>query len=311
MPQQVSGDVLRPDLYVLAKAFDEKAAAMGYVGLQIMPLERVTSPNGIYAKMTAEQLMKRAETARAPRSGYNRIDTSFGSASYSCKEYGLEGVVDDSFAKQYENYIDSEMVVQNQVLQTMALEQEIRHRDIVYAETAHAVTNPWSTYASATPRDDVNDAIETVRKRCGLKPDTLVLTEKKLHDVLKTAAFIDNAKYTINPLVLPMEAKIGLARMYLEVPRILIAGGIVNSANEGLSFVGADIWDNDKGFLFISGSGFAGGPHYGVTINYVEDSITGTETYYESQTRGTVIRNRTWRYEAVMNSTAGWKLTNL
>jgi hypothetical protein len=46
-------------------------------------------------------------------------------------------------------------------------------------------------------------------------------------------------------------------------------------------------------------------------MNWTGDSLVGTESYYEEQTRSDIIRVRHWRDEKVVLSNAGWLLGSL
>lgn len=301
----------RPELDALVKEYDLMANASGFVGTQIMPLRSVAKQSGAFPKISKEDLLRVTSDKRAPRGGYNRIDTGFGEDTFSTEEYGLEGVVDDSLADLYEDYIDAEAEVVSQLLFQQALNQEIRHRDIVYAQSSNAVGTSWSTYATATPRDDVRDAARSIKRLVGIKPNLLVLTEEKFQDILKCSEFLDNAKFTGNPLTMGMDAQINLVSQFLGIQQIAIADGVTNTADEGQSFSGSDLWAAGTGFLAVTGNTILGGPKFGLTLGYDSDSIVGVEDYREEQARGNVLRVRRWRQEKVMMAECGWKLTNL
>ena len=311
MPQQTSGVILRPDLYELAKDFDRVAAMRGFVGLQIMPAKSVMAQSGPFPKMTAKELMRTGTTERAPRAGYGRGFSYFGSDDYTCKEYGWEEAVDHSYEKIFGNWVKGEQEATLKCAQVLEQGQEVRIRDVIYAQTAHAVGTAWSTAATATPQDDIRDAQNSVELDVGVKPNALVLTRTKMQDVLKTAEFLDYSKYTFNSTLLSESAQIEAVRAFFDLEELHIATGVYDSAAEGLAFSGARIWTDTKGFLYVKGSDIMGGPKFGLTLNWADDSLVGTESYEEVQTRSTIIRARNWRTEKVMLAAAGWQLTNL
>lgn len=300
----------RPELDALVKDFDVTGNSMGYIGLSIMPLVNTAVQSGEFPKIDADELMKRADTKRAARGSYNRIDTGFAQDTFSCTERGLEGAVDDSLAKIYASYLDAEVEVANVVLNNLLLDQEARIRDVVYAESANAVATPWSTYATATPRDNVNDAAETIRKRTGVKPNSIAMTLTKFRDILKCAELLDIAKFTGNILAMGLDAQKAIVSQFIGINNIIIAEAVENTADEGQTFTGADIWTDTKAFLFVQGNTLQGGPKYGLTMNWSGDEAMN-ESYYEEQTRSTILRTRHWRAEKVQLSAAGWLLTNL
>ena len=311
MPQQTSGVTLRPDLYELAKDFDRVAALNGFVGLKIMPAKSVMAQSGPFPKLTAKELMRTGATERAPRAGYGRGFSDFSSDDYTCKEFGWEEAVDHAYEAIFGNYVKGEQEATLKCAQVLEQAQEIRIRDVVYAQATHAVGVPWSTSATATPQQDIRDAVNTVELATGAKPTAMVMTKIKMQDILKTAEFLDYSKYTFNSSLLSESAQVAAVQAFLDLEELNIATGVYDSAQEGLAFSGARIWTDTKAFLYVKGADIMGGPKFGLTLNWDEDSLVGTESYEEVQTRSTIIRCRNWRTEKVMLAAAGWQLTSL
>jgi hypothetical protein len=311
MSQQTSGVTLRPDLYELAQSFSSTGAAAGYVGLKVLPLTQTAVESAKFPKMGIAEALRSGDTERAPRAAYGRGFSEFGSDEFSTKEYGWEEVVDPSFAKINKNYVNAEVQAVKQCTRILAESQEIRIRDIVYGQASHAVGTPWSTAATATPQANVRDACRSVQLACGMLPNSLVMTKKKMQQVLKTADFLDATKYTFDVSRSNLSGQVEAVRSFFDIQNLFIADGIYNTKGEGLTPVGGFIWDDDKAFLSVVGSGIEGDPHFGVTFDWMEDGIVGTETYEEPQTRAMIVRARNWRGEKVLLSAAGWKLTSL
>jgi len=302
--------IARRDLFDLAKEFDVAGNAAGYVGLSIMPMFSTSLQSGAFPKMNKEDLMKNADDSRSPRGGYNRIDFGFDQDTFSCVERGLEGPVDETLAENYDSYLDAEIEMQNILLGHQAKNREIRIRDIVYAESGNAVGTAWSTAATCTPREDVKDAIATVRDRTGVAPNGLTITWAKFQEILVCEEFLGSAKFTANPLTMAFEAQVALVSAFLGVD-LKISSGIQNTADEGQDFSGSSIWDDTKGFLWIGGSSLQGGPKYGLTMNWSNDSLVGTESYEEEQTRSNIIRVRSHEDHKIVLSEAGYLFTGL
>ena len=303
--------IQRRDLASLVKDFDLEGNRAGYVGLQVMPLFDTQLQSGNFPKMDVEELMKPADVSRANRGAYNRIDYGFGQDNYACKEYGLEIPVDDALAENYASYFDAETEAQNILIDQLARGQEERIKDVVEAETGNSVSNPWSSKATATPREDVLTGKKSVLDACGVMPDSMIITWDKFQDILVTNEFQDSSKYTSNVLALGMEAQRSIVSSFLGVDNLYISYGVKNTAKEGQSFAGSSIWDDTKAFLFVSGSSLQGGPKFGLTMNWASDELVNTESYDEPQTRSTVVRVRNHRDEKIITSSAGYLLDTL
>ena len=300
----------RPELAEMVRGFDSAANQLGLVGSAVMPIVGVRRKTGAFPKLKADQILKRADTKRAPRGAYNRIEYEFEQDTYNCEEYGLESPVDKALAEAYKTYVEAEMDAADLVQANIMYDHELRVRAIVAAETANAVTTPWTTSASADPKATTKAGITAIRKRTGMRPNLMVFTEAVLDSVIVTDSFLDTAKYTGNPLTLDLQSRTRLVSEYLDVP-VRIAGAVENQAQEGLDFDGADIWPDDEAFLCIARPTLRGGPKFGLTLRWDDDSLAGVESYYQEEIRADVIRAYQNLDEKIVLSTAGYRLTNL
>lgn len=303
--------IQRRDLFDLVKDFDLEANQKGYVGLEIMPLFDTPLQSGNFPSIDAAQMLKPADVKRSNRGTYNRIDFAFGQDNYACKEYGLEGPVDDALAENYSSYFSAEAEMQDILLGILAKEQEQRIATIVEAESGTAGTD-WTTAATATPRADVITGIKTVLDRTGIMPDSIALTWNQFQRIIKTTEFLESDKYTSNILTSGFETQKQAVKAFLSVDNIHVSFGVYNGADEGQSFSASQFWDDTKAFLYIKGnSGLQGGPKFGKTMNWANDELVGTESYEEPQTRATILRVRHHRDEKVVTSNAGYLLNTL
>lgn len=304
--------IQRRDLSDLVKDYDVNGNSEGFVGLGILPLFNTELQSGNFPKMEVKDLMQNANTQRSNRGAYNRVDFSFGQDNFACTEYGLEIGIDDALAKNYDSYFRAESEGQDIILGILAKNQEIRVKDIVEGQSANAVSTPWSTAATCTPRADVLAGQKAVRDATGMIPKKLTMTWDKFKEILICDEFMDSAKYTSNVLTLGMEAQISIVSAYLGVDDLSLSWGVVDSADEGQAFASSGIWDDTKAFLQLAPtSSLQGGPSFGKTMNWAADEVVNTESYVEPQTRSTILRTRNWRDEKVLLADAGYLLTSL
>lgn len=304
--------IQRRDLSDLVKDYDLQAGSEGRVGKAIMPLFNTELQAGNFPKMTPEDLRQNADTKRQARGTYNRIDFGFDQDNYSCKEYGLEIAVDDALARNYSSYFQAEAEGQALIIDKLDLNEETRIRDIVEGQSANAVSTPWSTAATCTPREDVLTGQKAVRDLTGILPKSMQMTWDKFQEVLVCQEFMESAKYVSNVLALGMETQVSLVRAYLGLDELLLSYGTINTADEGQTVSNSGIWNDTKAFLFIkSGSALQGGPSFGRTMNWTGDGSVNTESYREEQSRSNVLRVRNWRDHKVHLAEAGYLLSNL
>lgn len=247
--------VLRPDLGTAVEDFDIEMNRKGFIGSRIYPIRSVAEQAGKYPRIEAGQLMRRVDVKRGNKSGYGQDDFEFKMDSYSTDEYGLEGVVDDRESKMYRHMFDYEQTVTRRTQNLVMQEAEHRYADHLFNTTTFgagqqsAIGTQWSTPASATPVTDVKTAKIKVRDRCGIVPDTLAITWKIWENLLLNAEIVDKSKAQGFVDVRPGALNLQAVMTALNIPKLLVAGGVFNSANEGQAASFGSIWDDDMALL--------------------------------------------------------------
>lgn len=175
--------------------------------------------------------------------------------------------------------------------------QEKRIADKLFNENnfvAHNVVNKWSSASDATPVDDVLAGKEAFRGQCDMQPDALVITWSVCQALKRCTQIRDQLKYTFPGIDLNRLSEVQLAQI-LDVPRLIVAGAIYNSADKGKAASISGIWDKRYAALVkISSSVDISAPGIGRTFVWSEDSPENpiVEQYREDQIRSEVIRVR-------------------
>jgi hypothetical protein len=152
------------------------------------------------------------------------------------------------------------------VLNVIALDKEIAQAEAARNAAAYAASNKvalagadkWTDPASK-PKTVIFDAKETIRKRTGRRPNTLVMggavgTKLQLHP-----AILETFKYTAQDSVTLAQLK-----MYFEVENIAFGDAIYDTDNGD----SVDVWGNDAILAYVppAAAGRAMGlPSYGYT----------------------------------------------
>jgi hypothetical protein len=174
---------------------------------------------------------------------------------------------------------------------------EKRIASMVFNETnftAHAVSAKWDAASTGKPITDINDGKLAFRTQCGMPADALILSYYSFVKMRTNAQIIDQLKYTFPGIDLNALNTQHLAQLF-DVPRVLVAGGVYNSANKGLDASVADIWDKTYAALVkISSGNDLTQPGLGRSFYWVSDSATEpiVESYREEQSRSDVFRVR-------------------
>lgn len=311
--------VQRPDLGSLAWEYMLESSRRGFIGSAVLPIFNVMEQSADYPVIPTESLLKVPDTRRAARSGYARGDWEFTTGTYACQEYGWEEPVDDSEANLYQRFFDAEEVSVEIAVDVILRGHEKRVATLV-GSTANAggnaaVSVPWSTAATATPKDDIKTAIQSMRAISGLAPNVGVCSLKVLENVLVTDELRNYLQYTTPHLVEGLEAQRATLARYFGLSDILVGDAVEDVAAKGQATSIGDVWDDDYFSLMrvSSGEQRLREPVFGRTFLWTTDApnIVTTEQYREEQTRSSIYRVRQNVDEAIVFTGAHYLLTGV
>jgi len=311
--------IQRPDLGAIAFEYMMSASERGFVGTQLLPIFSVSEQSADYPVIPIESLIKLPDNIeRSARGAYSRDDWEFESATYSCKEYGREEPVDDSEARLYSRFFDSEEMAVMRATDVLLRTQEKRIADMLFntsniTNTA-AVSTEWSTVATATPRSDVQGAVEALRLATGIEPNAAVMSKKVFKNLLICKELKDYLQYTTPHLMSNYEAQKATVAQYLGLDKVFVGNAIYDTTKKGKSYTLGDIWDDEYVLLFrMSTRNDLREPILGRTFLWTQDSPSNviTEQYREEQTRSNVYRVRHYVGEYFVFAGAGYILSNI
>lgn len=318
MPRPTSATtVQRPDLGAIAYEHMMNASRAGFIGLQLLPIFDTPEKTADYPVIPIESLLKLKSTRRAPRSGYPRGDWEFETGTFNCEEYGWEEPVDDTEASLYRRFFDAEEVATIRATDQLLRNQEKRIADAMFNTgnfSNSAITNEWDDLANATPKADVDGAIDAMRTAAGVVPNVIVMTYTVFKNVLVTTELKTYLQYTSPHLLQGIDAQKETLARYFGVDRVLVGNALYDSAAQGAAFSLADIWSNEYvGFFKVSPGGMdLRDPCVGRSFLWTGDSPQNlvVEQYREEQTRSNIFRVRHNIDEAFVFTGAGYLLTN-
>lgn len=302
MKSKLDSAIFRPDLGAAAHEYMEDAGTMGYIGLALLPVFRTPVNAGGYPVITKETLMKIQETARAPKSAYNRGDWEYERGTFTTAEEGWEEPIDDVERELFDleapgeaDYIATRRAM-NIIMR--GLEKEIAGMLFNSTNfTANSITHEWDDGTNAVPITDVNTGKAAFRLQCGMLPDTLTIAYSTFLNLLECDQIIDRLKYTYPMIEMNSWQAQHLAAVF-NVPRVLVGGAIYDSAAKGQTASITDIWSNEYALLSKSNaSRDLREPCIGRTFLWTVDSpnMPVVEQYREEQIRSDVFRVRQYR----------------
>lgn len=311
----------RPDLGATFEEISVEAQRMGYIADQVLPAIDVAEPSANIGKLPIEALMADRDLTRAPGGGYSRQDYQFTEFSYATQEYGAEEVVDDRLLRVYARYFDAEQVAARRALTVLLRKREMRVAAALFNATTWAsylstLTNEWDDLSNASPVDDLLAIQETVILRCGLKPNALIVNEKVFHNLRHCEQIVDRLKYAgIDDPKMPVAAAAQIMAQLFGLDKVIVAGGLKNTANAPNAFTGGRIWSNEYAMLArVAMTNDVQEPCVGRTFHYTADGsqLDGTfESYREDKVRGDVIRARHETAEKIMYVEAAQLIDNV
>jgi len=311
---------LRPDIAESMEEFDLAADRGGFVGTKILPILSTVKASGKFGRIPVEQLLKHPETERTPGGAFGRGRWKFTPDSFDTEEHGWEEPVDNVEAKLYSDYFDAESISAELCLDVVLRAQEQRVIDAVLdtavmtGDLTSALGTRWSDPAS-TPIADIKAKRKLVWQKCGLWPDTLCISELTFQDLQMNEEIID--RITSNgagQAAKPSDITKEMLAMLFNLREVVVAGGTLNSANQGQTAAFGSMWPEAKALLFRKhASRSLKIPGFGRIMAWQEFGTDQPmyESYDEVQIDGRVIRYRHHVGEKLLLPECGHVITNV
>ncbi len=272
-----------------------------FIGTKLFPIFKTPLKGASFSAITRESTTQTPDTKRGPKGNYNRGSIGAKDVPYDCKENGFEMPLGDVERKLYQTDFDAEFAVSKAAMDIVMRNQEIRIAakafDTAVFTGAALITdvsssNAWSD-ATKNIGKTVRDGKEKVRQNCGMMPNTLVMSHTNLIRCLDNNGINDSVKYTARPTEAEL---INALKDLFGMKYVLIGNAVKNSAKEGQSFTGADIWSSTYVMLALvaeDGQDLTQ-PSIGRTMLWTEDSPENVlvEEYRDETVRGDVFRSR-------------------
>jgi hypothetical protein len=319
MPRPTTGTTLqRPDLAALAWEYMLSAPEVGYIGTQILPVFETDEQTADYPVIPIEAILKNHDTHRSPRGTYNRSDYEFETGTYKCVEHGWEEALDDVERNLYRRFFDGELVATTRAMDIILRDQERRIAALTFNVgflNNGAVAIEWNLHATCTPRADVMDAKETMRRNQGVYPNAMAISLRVLHNLMASQEITSAFQYTQPLQTMNMMQVRQVLAQYFGVDYLLVGGAQSDDAHKGQAFALADIWDDEYCLLFRKAPDAQNlmDPCLGRTFLWTADSPSNTviESYRDETRRSDIYRVRQYTDETFVFTGAGYLLTNI
>ena len=219
-----------------------------FIGTKIFPIFRSPLKKAVFSAITRETLAQIGDTKRGTKGNYNRGSMGAKDKSFACEENGWENPLDDSERAFYVNDFDAGFVATKGALGVVMRGQESRIAGKLFDTSVFTGADLYTDVSGSAPWTTVgSDAIATikaarakVRANCGMMPNALIMDAINRDRLTSLTVVKDAIKYTARAT--DQELINALADL-MGVKYIFFGNAIKNTAKEGKTFAGGDIWD--------------------------------------------------------------------
>ena len=291
----------------LAELFGEYDPSLeGFVTTDVLP-ERTVTKKAANLSVLKRESKKRVNADHSNGAAFNRINFAMEDMSYTCASKGLEEQLTDEDRENYATDFDAEFETFQHVQLMTLIEQEIRTAALLFN------TSTWTgaalyTDVSAAPWDTVGSGViaqvlaakEKVRKNTGVEPDSMLIGPVSLVNLLNNTGIL--ARFPATTVLTEAILRSSLASIF-GLPNLYVGKQTYDSAKEGQTYSGSDIWSDDYALIFKKQNGSLRSGGLGRTI--IWSSMTPNnvvaEEYREEQTESTIIRAKQFVEEKVFD----------
>jgi hypothetical protein len=218
---------------------------------KIAPPAEVDQKSGTYFTYTRDFWFRRQEGAeRAAEGPYLRVGYGVGTSTYDCVEIGFEKLLGDSISKASQTPEDLQDLDVAFLTNLMQIELEKRVAATTFVtgvwgtSNTLTTTDQWSDYDGSDPIANADTAITTIKRNTGASPNTLFVGRAAWDNLKEHPLIIDKYKHAQVGIMTP-----ALVANVLGVGEIMIGDSVENTAAEGATFSGSDIWTDNALFV--------------------------------------------------------------
>lgn len=314
MIQKSTHAVPRMDLGVAFHEYSPRKAR--YIAGLILPRVGVAKEAATLSVVKRKNLTI-SETKHANGATFNRIDLYMDDLAYACVDHGLEAQITKRDREKYRDDFDCEVEKTEALKIKMMLAREKRVKDLIFNTTTWTgsalytdnSSAPWDAAGTGLIKQ-VQTAREKVRFNCGVPADSLIISESSLINMMNNTQIL--GKFPGATVITEAMLRAQMAAI-LGIQNLIVGQAVYNSADEGQTFSGAEIWPDDYAMVAVLGDETLPltEPQLGRTMvweNYVPadgEYLEYIEMYEEPQTKSDIIRAEQYLDEKVFDSYFG------
>lgn len=257
------------------------------------------------------------ETRRADRAKAAEVGIAVGQDTYAVEQHALRDFLEDGVIKNADSILNLRENCALNITDLLELKREIACMNIVFSTSNYDTGNyttlsgndRWSiiAHADSDPQSDIIDALEIVKKKARVKPNTFVCGEHgfnllrkhaKVKEAIKYVQATGNAQMTLQAIA-----------DFLGVERILVGDATYDTAAEGQTSNNDFVWSQDAALIYVPTRPGIKTPGYGYTFEPTHTPRT-VERYREQGIKGEWVEvNEKYVFKVAFNK-AGYLFKN-
>lgn len=285
-------------------------SADGFVGKVLAPISRVGEQTARYFVWDSSNLLSVPRLkARAPGSPYPRTQGKLSDDQYFAQNWGIEEKVPDEDIKRYGTRFSAQQAALRRVKNIVVVNHELRVKDLYGGASVptSTVSTKWDQ-ASSDPIGDVDIAKAAIRAASGMNPNTLVLSQT-VFDVLKVNSAILAKFQNVERAILTKE----LLQAIFGVPRVEIAGQLIDTAADGQAVDPGEIWGDSVYLAYIDPTDDIQVPSAAKTLLWTAwgSDEAMVESYYERNIKSEIERCEHYTDEKLTSADMAYRLDDV
>lgn len=241
---------------------------------QIYPGVQVPKQSDLYYVWTKAEWLRVPTANRGPGAPTPRVTFTVGSQTYFANGYGLGMELPWEDLDNADDPLELRNSAGNFIMDQLNLAWEDRLSVTLTTTTnmgsSTSLTNRWSDEVNGTPVRDIFTGFESIRAVTGMDPNTFILSAIAFNNLRQHPEVIDFVRGKGTQTGGPVTTADLAAAFGAGVPgfKVLVGGGVKNTAAEGAAGTYTDIWSTAAILLHVAPAPGRMTPSHGYTFQW-------------------------------------------
>lgn len=287
-------------------------ASLPLAGLRLAPVFNTPLHSAqYYIYDTGNMTDVPTDIRHAPASPFKRLTSKLSDDTFIARDYGIEEPVDMMELKLYASFFQADRSAMERAVRVVAINHEIRVRNIARALTQTASPAvKWNAAANTTICADVQAAKNAIQASIGIDPNLMVVPRDVMNSLRIAPEILEKFKYTQGGIV----TKTMLEALF-EI-EIVVSNDNINNAAEGQTASLGGIWTDEVVLSYSQQSADIKALNFMRTFNWTANEGSGpsgisTFSYDENPIDSRIVRARQFTDEKVVAAGAAYYLSNV